>query len=411
MSINTSGKPRHVLDGYKVLDFTHVLAGPTVTRMMAEMGAEIIKVELAPNGDLTRGLPYLRDGRSAYYIQQNRGKQSLCVDVKNPATIDILKGLVRKVDVLVENFSPGVIGRIGLDYATVSALNPRIVMCSISSLGQTGEIANRPGYDYLGACWAGVIDMIGEADGVPVFPQLGIGDISTGVHALSAITSALLYRERTGEGQFVETSLLDAYFGYHELNVQLASASGGTQLPRRNGSHHYAVTPAGIFKGKQGYIFIIAGIDHQFPLMCRAMGRPELATDARFKDIPARAANATELIGIVQAWLDATASDEEALSILTEYRVPHAPVLTVPQAMAHPHLRERGTVRTVHDRFLGDFDVPGFPLRFSKFPGQLALDAPTLGEHNESILREYLDYSPEQIRAFEAAGVLVSGPR
>jgi CoA:oxalate CoA-transferase len=141
------------------------------------------------------------------------------------------------------------------------------------------------------------------------------------------------------------------------------------------------------------------------------LGQPELATDPRFKDLAARAKNAAELIGIVQGWLDSTASDEEALNLLLEHRVPHAPVLTVPQAMAHPHLRARGTVRTVHDRFLGDFDVPGFPMRFSKFPGQMPLDAPTLGEHNEVVLRDYLGYSPERIRALEADGVLHHGPR
>jgi crotonobetainyl-CoA:carnitine CoA-transferase CaiB-like acyl-CoA transferase len=155
-------KLKHVLDGYKVLDFTQFLAGPTVTRMMAEMGAEIIKVEIAPIGDFSRGLPYMHDGRSAYYIQQNRGKKSLCLDVRKPGGLEILKDLVRTVDVMVENFSPGVIGRLGLDYQTVSALNPRVVMCSISAMGQTGPLANRPGFDYIGAAYAGVLDMIGD---------------------------------------------------------------------------------------------------------------------------------------------------------------------------------------------------------------------------------------------------------
>ena len=398
--------PKHVLDGYKVMDFTQFLAGPTVTRMMAEMGAEIIKVEFAPIGDYTRVLPYIRDGRSAYYIQQNRGKKSLCLDLRRPEAIALLKELIPKVDVMVENFSPGVIGRIGLDYKTVSAINPKIVMCSISSLGQTGDLANKPGYDYIGASYAGAIDMIGYADRPPVFPQFGVGDVSTGAHAMGAITSALLYRERTGKGQFVETSLLDCYFHYHEVNVQAFSASGGKIRPQRSGAHHYLVGPAGIYKGKSGHIFIIAGIDHQWPPMCKAMSKPELATDPRYKDSAARATRLDELNQMVQDWLDAMPSDEAAMTLLEEHRVPYAPVLTIEQAISHPHLRERGTVQRIKDPFLGEFDIPGFPLRFSEFPGRLDLVAPTLGQHNEEILRDYLACSSDRIRELEAAGVL-----
>jgi CoA:oxalate CoA-transferase len=404
-------KARHVLDGYKVLDFTQFLAGPTVTRMMAEMGAEIIKVEIAPIGDFSRGLPFLHDGRSAYYIQQNRGKKSLCLDVKKPEGLAILKDLVGQVDVLVENFSPGVIGRLGLDYATVSALNPRLVMCSISAMGQSGPLANRPGFDYIGAAYAGVLDMIGDPDKAPVFPQLGIGDVSTGIAALSAITSALLYRERTGEGQFVETSLLDCYTSYHEVNVQVLSASKGAMRPKRAGSFHYLVAPVGIYKGKDHYIFIVGGLPHQWPEFCRAMGKPQLIEDSRFIDIPSRAQNSAPLNEIVQGWLDSAKSDEEIYSSLEEHRVPFAPVLTVEEVINHPHMRQRGTIRTVHDRFMPDFDVPGFPLRFSKFPGQLELDAPTLGEHNEEILRNRLGYAADKIQRLEADGVLHRGPR
>jgi crotonobetainyl-CoA:carnitine CoA-transferase CaiB-like acyl-CoA transferase len=399
-----------MLEGYKVLDFTQVLAGPTTSRYMAEMGAEVIKVEIAPNGDISRGVPFMRDGRSAYYIQQNRGKKSLCLDPKKPAGLALLKELIPKVDVLVENYAPGVIGRIGLDYATVRAINPKIVMCSISALGQTGMLSSRPGYDWIGSAYSGVLDMTGFADRPPVFPAAGMGDVSTGVHAMGAILAALLYRERSGKGQYVETTLLDCYFSYHELNVQVASASRGAVHPHRSGSHHYMACPTGVFDGKRGPILIMAGVDHQFPLICRAMGRPELATDPRFKDFAGRAANAEELKRIVQDWIDAASSDDEILAALEEHRVPHAPVLSVEEAMAHPHLRERGTVRRINDRFLGEFDVPGFPLRFSEFP-PVDLEAPTLGQHNGEILRDYLGYSPERVRALEAEGILHRGER
>ncbi|MGH7879506.1 MAG: CaiB/BaiF CoA transferase family protein, partial [Candidatus Binataceae bacterium] len=370
-----------------------------------------IKVEFGPRGDLTRGIPVIRDGRSAYYVQQNRGKKCLCLDPKKPAGLALLKELIPKFDVLVENYAPGVIGRIGLDYKTVSALNPKIVMCSISSLGQSGTLASRPGYDYIGAAYSGVLAMTGFADRAPVFPQVGLGDISTGAHAMGAILAALLHRERTGKGQFVETSLLDCYFSYHDANVEFVSASRGAIHPQRSGSHHYMIAPIGVFQGKRNPILIIAAIDHQFPCLCRAMGRPELATDPRFADLPARAANREELTRLVQEWIDSIPTDDEVLRLLEENRVPHAPVLSVEEAMAHPHLRERGTVQTINDRFLGEYDVPAFPLRFSDFPQRREMTAPTLGEHNAEILRDFLGYPPERVQQLEADGILHRGER
>jgi crotonobetainyl-CoA:carnitine CoA-transferase CaiB-like acyl-CoA transferase len=230
------------------------------------------------------------------------------------------------------------------------------------------------------------------------------------VHALAAITSALLGRARTGTGQYIETSLLDCYFGYHELNVQMLSASGGTMKPRRSGEHHFMVAPAGMFRGKTSYILIIGGLDRQWSSMCAAMGRPELSDDPRYNTIAARAQRVSEVIKIVQDWVDASADDEEVQRALEKHRVPFAPVLTVEQAMNHPHLRERRTIRTVQDRFLGEFEIPGFPLRFSEY-GELSLEAPTLGEHNSEILAEYLGSTTIRIDELAAAGVIHRGPR
>jgi crotonobetainyl-CoA:carnitine CoA-transferase CaiB-like acyl-CoA transferase len=401
---------KRMLEGVRVMDFTQVLAGPTTSRYMAEMGAEVIKVEIAPNGDISRAVPYLRDGRSGYYVQQNRGKRSLCLDLKKPAGAAVIRELIPKVDVLLENYAPGVIGRLGFGYDTVRALNPKIVMCSISTFGQTGPLATRPGYDFIGCAHSGVLSMIGERDQPPALPQVGVGDISTGVHALSGILAALFHRERTGEGQYLETSLLDCYFSYHDMTVHSASLSGGTIHPSRNGSHHFAVAPLGMFNGKNGSILIMASTDHQFGYLCGAMGRAELSSDARFKGNPERMANVVELKRLIQEWFDAT-PDAEVFQRFDEFRVPYAPVLTVEEAMAHPHLRERGTVRKTTDRFLGEFDVPGFPIRFSEYQTELELGAPTLGEHNAEVLSEYLGYTRTRIRELEAAGVLHSGPR
>jgi CoA:oxalate CoA-transferase len=400
-----------MLDGYKVLDFTQVLAGPTTTRYMVEMGAEVVKVEMAPLGDLSHQVPYMLDGRSAYYVQQNRGKQSLCLDIKRPAGAAIIKELIPKFDVLVENFAPGVIGRLGFDYKVVSSLNPKIIMCSISTFGQRGPLATRPGYDFIGCAYSGVLSMIGEPDRPPVLPQIGIGDITTGVHGVTAILAALLHRERTGEGQLVETSLLDCYFSYNDMTVHTASLSRGAFLPRRSGSHHFGVAPLGVFNGKSCPIIIMASTQHQFAYLCQAMGRPELPDDPRFKDNADRMAHLEELKHLIQEWFDSMPSDDEIFRLFDQYRVPYAPVLAIEQAMAHPHLRDNGFVRTINDRFLGEFEVPGFPLRFSRNPRHQPLEAPTLGENNRSVLKEYLGYSSERIDALERDGVLQHGSR
>jgi crotonobetainyl-CoA:carnitine CoA-transferase CaiB-like acyl-CoA transferase len=401
---------RHVLDGYKVLDFTQIVAGPTCTLMLAEMGAEVIKLELAPTGDPARGAQVLVNGRSGYFVQHNRGKKGLCIDVKTPDGLTIARELVRKVDVVVENFSPGTIGRLGLGYQTVKELNPRAVMCSISAFGQSGPLAHEPGFDYLGAAYAGIVSMGGEPDGAPYVIMSAIGDVSTGAHAMGAICAALLYRERTGLGQHLDLSLLDTYFHYHEAAVETYSLSKGAISPTRSGLHSWYAVPAGLFKARDRYIIIIAPLDHQFAGLCRAMNRPEMATDPRFKLNADRLKNLKDLIAAVEGWLQSMPSDEASMAALKEYRVPHAPVLSVAEAVQHPHLRQRGTVRTVHDRILGDFEVPGFALRFSEFPERLELHAPMLGEHNGEVVGRWLGYDGDRIRELEKKGVLRCAP-
>jgi crotonobetainyl-CoA:carnitine CoA-transferase CaiB-like acyl-CoA transferase len=408
--MSDSGKRlKHVLDGYKVLDFTHFIAGPTATRLMAGMGAEVIKVELAPRGDQAREIEFVRNKRSAYFIQQNRGKQSICVNMKEPRGLALLKELIPRVDVVVENFAPGVIASMGLDYATVSTLNPRVVMCSISALGQTGPLAHDTGFDFIGQAYAGITSLIGEEDGPPYIPMVAIGDVSTGVHAMSAIACALLYREKTGEGQYIDISLLDSYFHCQTVGVELYSASGGRQEIKRSGLHHPSLTPGGVFKGRKWYIIIIAWLDQHWSRLCEAMGNPELLRDPRFADVASRSRHKSEIIELVEQWLAKMPDDEASLEALRARRVPAAPVLSVSEAMNHPHLRQRGTVRKVRDRLLGEFEIPGFPLRFSGFPAELEFEAPLLGEHNAAVLTRYLGYSPEQIRQLEETGVLHHG--
>jgi crotonobetainyl-CoA:carnitine CoA-transferase CaiB-like acyl-CoA transferase len=374
------------------------------------MGAEVIKVELAPAGDGARLGPVAIKGRSGYFVQHNRGKKDVCLNAKTPEGLQILKGLVEKVDVLVENYAPGVIGRLGLGYEVVSQLNPRLVMCSISAFGQEGPLAHEPGFDWVGAAYSGITSMGGEKDGPPLFPMVAMGDVSTGAHAMGAICAALLYRERTGRGQHLDLSLLDTYAHYHEASFQMYSLSKGAISPTRSGAHSWYASPCGVFKGRERYLIIIAPLEQHWTKLCEAMGQPGLARDPRFTDNAARMVNLGELVAIIEGWLRAQASDDTAIATLKAHHVPVAPILSVSEAWQHPHLRQRGTVRTIRDRLLGEFEVPGFALRFSDFPHPLELQAPLLGEHNAEILTQWLGYTLDEVRELEHKGILRSGP-
>lgn len=399
---------RSLLDGYKVLDFTQIVAGPTTTKLMAEMGAEVIKVEQGPKGDPARLNPVLRNGRSAYFFQHNLGKQSLCVNLRKKEGRAIIRDLIPHMDVVVENYSPGVMKRLGFDYASLKQLNPRLVMCSISALGQTGPSAEVPGFDYIAQAYAGITDVMGERDHPPVMPMVAMGDVSTGVHALAGVACALLHRERTGEGQYIDVSLLDSYIHYHDFSLQVYTASQGKFVPQRGGSHHTGLAPCGIFKAPQGgYVLLIAGLEHQWQGLLRAMGRTELANDARFRTVRDRLKNKDALIHEIEQWLLSLPNRDTAVTMLEKERVPVAPVLTIPEVVKHPHLVERGTVRPVSHPDFGDFTLPGFPFRFSTVPPPDKLTAPDLGEHNLTVLGRYLGYDETQVTQLTEAGVLV----
>lgn len=405
-----ANQPQHLLDGYKVLDFTHFVAGPTTTRLMAGMGAEIIKVELAPHGDRSREFDYVRDQRSAFFIQQNRGKKSFCVDLRRREGVDLIKQLVPMVDVVVENFAPGIIGEMGLSYEVLKAINPKIIMCSISALGQTGPLANDAGFDFIGQAYAGITSLIGEEHGPPYMPMVAIGDVSTGAHAMGAIACALLHRERTGQGQYIDVSLLDTYFHCQTIGVQLCSASQGTREMKASGLHHSLACPAGVFKGQKRWIIILAMTDKQWVSLCEAIGRPDLGAATGFARARDRVQRRDEIVRTIEHWLAAMPSDDASIETLRSHRVPVAPILSVREAMEHPHLIARGTVRTVNDPILGEFQIPGFPLRFSDYPEELEFDAPMLGEHNAAILEQYLGYTPARVIELEKSGVLHRAP-
>lgn len=399
-----------ILDGVRVLDFTQYLAGPTVTRLMAEMGAEIIKIEIAPNGDPSRGLPLAERNRSGYFVQQNRGKQSLCLDLRQPAALAIVRELVSKVDVVVENFGPGVMEKRGLAYPDLRAIKPDIIMASVSAYGRESTLSHKTGYDWAAQAFAGLMHMTGSPDGPPMPIGCAIGDIGSGVHAFSAVGFALYHRGRTGEGQWLDLSMVDAMFHMQDIALQAHTLSRGQFRPKRMGNHHAMVCPFGVFKGPTGYLVILA-LQPQWKNVCAALGQPALEHDERFAQADRRAANQLELIAIIEAWLTGFADNAAVIAHLERHRVPTAPVLDPIEAIHEPYFLERGMVRFIEDPVLGPLAIPGFPLRFSAQPERPDLIAPLLGEHNAAVLSRLLAYAPHEIAALAAQGVLVSGDR
>ena len=396
-----------ILEGIRVLDFTQYLAGPTVTRLMAEMGADIIKIERGPAGDPSRSLPAVKDGRSGYFVQQNLGKRSVCLDMDHAETDAIVRDLVRHVDVVVENFGPGVMDKRGWDFESLRALNPRLVMASISAFGRDSALSHKTGFDWIAQAFAGVMAVTGPRGGAPHPVGMGMADVNAGVHAFSAIGYALFNRERTGRGQWMDISMIDCLFHMHEINLQVHQLTDGQFQPGPVGNHHQLLCPCGVYKGPEGFIALLI-VQPQWKNMCRAMERPDLETDPRFAESPTRAKNQEILIPMIEQWLASFPSDAAALERLEAHRVPCGPVLNPVDAMTHPYFVERGTVRVADDRILGELLLPGFPLRFSDQSEYPARGAPFLGEHNVAVLGEVAGYGPERVDALMASGVLYS---
>ncbi|MDB5108364.1 MAG: CoA transferase [Candidatus Binatus sp.] len=406
--------PPRMLEGYRVLDFTQFVAGPTCTRLLADMGAEVIKLELAPDGDRIRsdGLrsqkpEYQGSTHSTYYLQHNHSKLSFAIDMKKPGAKELVMGMIPQVDVVVENFAPGVIDRLGFSYKDVKKINPKIIMCSISMAGQTGPLSFKAGYDFIGQAYAGVTDGIGEVGGPPAMTTMAIGDISTGVAAAMAIGFALVHRERTGEGQYLDASLLDTYFHMHERSVPIVSLRGDKYKPTRSGSLHPDGAPTGMYHYKDDQYVQLTVTPHQWPQFVRALKMPELATDPRFKSARARRDNREVLRDVVEEWLKTFPTRDDAIAALDAERVPCAPVLTVNEAMKHPHMTERKTVRWVEDPQLGRVAITAMPVKFSAWPDRSDVHASRLGEDNEKILEGLLAMPKDKIKKLYDDGVLV----
>jgi crotonobetainyl-CoA:carnitine CoA-transferase CaiB-like acyl-CoA transferase len=404
------GIPPGILSGIRVLDFTQYLAGPTTTRLMAEMGAEVIKVEHAPDGDPARILPVVKDRRSGYFVQQNRGKKSLCLDLKRAEAVEILHALLPELDVVIENYGLGVMDRRGLSWEAVHEANPKIVMASISAFGRTGPFKHKTGYDFIAQAFSGMMHMTGAPDGPPYQVGYGIADQTAGVHAFAAIGYALFARGQTGRGQYIDLSMVDALYHMHEITLQGHDLTDGALEAKRAGSHHPLICPVGAFKSPGGYIVILA-LQRQWKNVCEALGRPDLLDDPRFAEQESRGRNQTELIAIIEDWMAAVGSDEAILERLEEKRVPCAPVLSPTDGLGHPYFEGRNMIRRVPDPIFGELTIPGFPFKFSEHPELPELQAPLLGQHNEEVLTGVLGFERERVRSLEREGVLHSGDR
>ena len=397
-----------ILEGITVVDMTQYLAGPTVTRMMAEMGADIIKIEQAPGGDPSRNYAIINEvGRSGYFVQQNRGKKSLCLDFDHPDGKNILLKLLETADVFVENYGPGVMERRGLHWDEIKEINPKLIMASISGFGRESSMSDRPAFDMIAQAFSGTMFMTGDPDGPPMPVGQSIADVMTGVHAVTAIGYSLFHRERTGKGQFVDIAMVDSLFHSQELAVQGPSLTGMKWKPKRSGHRSRINSPLGAFKGPEGWI-VIQCMEAQWPRFVEAIGQPELLTDKRFADLMGRMKNREELNLIIEKWMQGFENDEQILTILADARVPSGPVLAPYDAIGHPYFESRGAIREVQDPLLGTFNIPGDPLRFSDFPEPLDLVAPTLGQHNKKIL-ESLGFTNEEISQFDENAVIMSG--
>jgi len=398
---------RRILEGIRVIDMTQYLAGPTVTRMMAEMGADIIKIEQAPGGDPSRQYAIVNDaGRSGYFVQQNRGKKSLCLDFDHPKGKDILLRLLSSADVFVENYGPGVMERRGLHWESIKELNPRLIMASISGFGRDSSMSDRPAFDMIAQAFSGSMFMTGDPEGPPMPVGQSIADVMTGVHAVTAIGYSLFHRERTGQGQFVDIAMVDSLFHSQELAVQGPSLTGMKWKPKRSGHRSKINSPLGAFKGPEGWI-VIQCMDAQWPRFTEAIGQPELRTDPRFSNLIGRTKNREELNSIIEKWMEGFETDQAILDILADARVPSGPVLAPYDAIGHPYFESRGAIREINDPLLGALHIPGDPLHFSDFPDPLDLVAPTLGQHNESIL-ESLGFATEEINQLAQNDVIMS---
>ena len=401
------------LAGIRVFDLTRILAGPTCTQLLGDLGADVIKIEKTGAGDDTRkwGPPYVqdKDGRntseSAYYLSSNRNKRSLAIDIATPAGQALAKRLIARSDIMVENFKVGDMARYGLAYSDLRQSNPRLIYCSITGFGQTGPYAPRAGYDMLAQGLGGIMSVTGEPDRPPMKVGVGIADIMCGMYATVAILAALHHRDRTGEGQFIDLALLDSQVAWL-ATVGLNYLTSG-KVPGRVGNEHPNIVPYNVMAASDGHIILAVGNDGQYVKFCNFAGHPEWAEDPRFVTNEQRIANRRLLYELIEPVLRER-SQEDWVEGLARIGVPCSPVNTVDQVFADPHVLARGMkIAMGHDLSgKGEVDLIGNPIKYSATPIDYRLPPPRLGEHSREVLKELLDMDEAEFEALKREGVV-----
>ncbi len=391
------------LDGIRVVEFTALIAGPSCARYLADHGAEVIKIERFPDGDIARASNAGKLPRAAMYVAHNGGKKGLCLDLTKPEGLAVARDLIAKADVVIEAFTPGVMKRLGLGWNDCKQLNPKLVMCSISGFGQTGPNASRPGYAHIAHSMTGWLAMQflhHNPPDEPRGPGIAIADVITGISAFGAICAALFKRERTGQGEYIDIALFDSLFAANDMSLQNYLITGEVSV-----FHHP------VHKTKDGYLTANVGPDFRaWRNVCKAMGKEELLRDPRFSSQSAVMANRDAATAEVRNWLKGLTT-EEAEKRLVAHHVVTGVVKTLDQAARQPQVLARELITEVDDPVLGRIEVVNSSIKYLNSDVRVRGPAPMLGEHNADVLREVLGYSSEKIAALRDNGVLQSADR
>ena len=390
------------LDGIKVVDLSRTLAGPFCTMMLGDMGADVIKIEVPTRGDESRSWGPFWNGFSGQFASFNRNKRSITLNLKEKRAVDICLKLASGADVMIESFRTGGAEKLGVGYEEVRRVNPRIVYCSISGFGRTGPMAHKPGYDLIIQAYSGIMSTTGEADGPPVRTGFSMVDLFSGMMAYGSILTALMAREKTGRGQFVEASLLEgqiATMSYHAVGY-LASGL----VPGRMGSAHPALCPYQAFSSSTGFFILGCANDGLWRRLCPAIGREDLTEDPRFRTNTNRAQNRGELIPLLNEHFK-TRTSAEWLQIITDAGVPCGPINSVADVVNDPQVAARNMLVSIPHPLVPDLKVPASPLKLTDTPPTVRRYPPTLGEHNQEVLAE-LGYSEGDMAGLKAEGVL-----
>lgn len=399
------------LKGYRVLDMSRVLAGPWASQMLADLGAEVFKIERPNEGDDTRkwGPPYLKDlegketGDAAYFFCCNRGKQSITVDITKPEGQTIIQRLAKQSDVLIENYKVGGLKKYGLDFESLEKINPKLVYCSITGFGQTGPYAKRPGYDFLIQGMGGLMSVTGEATGLPMKVGVAVTDVFTGLYASNAIQGALLERNQSGKGQHIDLALLDVQAAV--LANQASNYLIGGHVPERLGNAHPNIVPYQAFQTADGHVIVAVGNDSQFQRFCSVLEQPQLADDKDFASNQARVQNREILCEKISEMMILRTS-KEWLERLENNDVPCGPINTIDQVFENEQLVARNMVVKVNDARAGTVDLVANPIKYSRSVLQNTTSPPALGENTEHVLETSLYYSDSDIKQLRDKSVI-----